>query len=296
MAAVVGLTSASMAGKPGFLRFVSAAFNARPFGMFVPPNWIALAATGLLGLAEPGIWVIGAGFELAYLLVLASNERFQRAVAPAPAARSADDWTARTGRALLQLSETDRRRYQQVAERCRSIIELQVKDSVGGAIAMEAQHESLARLAWLYLRLLVGRHTIRKVQADANPADELPGALAALESRLGSGETLTAELRRSLEGQAEILRQRIEHRKEAARQVAFIESELVRIEQQVELIREQAALSTDPATLSGRIDEITATLGGTSQWIRDQQQMFGAMDDLLSEPPLPRAEPQKERQ
>jgi hypothetical protein len=264
--------------------------------MFVPPNWIALAATGLLGLAEPGIWVIGAGFELAYLLVLASNERFQRAVAPAPAARSADDWTARTGRALLQLSETDRRRYQQVAERCRSIIELQVKDSVGGAIAMEAQHESLARLAWLYLRLLVGRHTIRKVQADANPADELPGALAALESRLGSGETLTAELRRSLEGQAEILRQRIEHRKEAARQVAFIESELVRIEQQVELIREQAALSTDPATLSGRIDEITATLGGTSQWIRDQQQMFGAMDDLLSEPPLPRAEPQKERQ
>jgi hypothetical protein len=64
----------------------------------------------------------------------------------------------------------------------------------------------------------------------------------------------------------------------------------------VELIREQAALSSDPTTLSSRIDEITATLGGTSQWIRDQQQMFGAMEDLLSEPPLPQAVPQKERQ
>ena len=295
MAAVVELTSASMAGKPGFFRFVSAAFSARPFGMFVPPNWLALAATGLLGLAEPGIWVLGAGLELGYLLLLASNERFQRTVAPVTVTTPADDWTARTCRALLQLSEADRRRYQQVAERCRSIIELQVKDSVGGAIAMEAQHESLARLAWLYLRLLVGRHTIRKVQAEAGPAADLPAALTALDARLGD-DTLTAELRRSLEGQAEILRQRIEHRKEAARQVAFIESELVRIEQQVELIREQAALSTDPTTLSSRIDEITATLGGTSQWIRDQQQMFGAMEDLLSEPPLPQAVPQKERQ
>ena len=48
--------------------------------------------------------------------------------------------------------------------------------------------------------------------------------------------------------------------------------------------------------LSRRIDEIAATLGGTSQWIRDQQQIFGGMDDLLLDvtpPPLVRA---KERQ
>ena len=53
----------------------------------------------------------------------------------------------------------------------------------------------------------------------------------------------------------------------------------------MELIREQAALSTDPELLSQRIDEIAATLGGTAQWIRDQQQVYGAMEDLLTEPP-----------
>jgi hypothetical protein len=53
----------------------------------------------------------------------------------------------------------------------------------------------------------------------------------------------------------------------------------------VELIREQAALTTDPEVLSQRIDQIAATLGGTGQWIRDQQQVYGAMEDLLTEPP-----------
>jgi hypothetical protein len=290
-----------MAAKPGFLRFVTAAFNARPFGMIVAPNWVGLAAAALLGFVEPGFWAIGAGLELGYLVLLANNERFQRTVVAdalaAPGATTttaADDWTARTGRALLQLGDADRRRYQALAERCRSIIGLQVKNSAGEAYGLEAQHESLARLAWMYLRLLVGHDSIEKVQSEQRSGPDLTTALATLETRLKS-EPLADDLRHSLEGQAEILKQRITHRTEATRQLTFIDSELTRIEQQVELIREQAALSTDPALLSQRIDEITATLGGTSQWIRDQQQIFGAMDDLLTEPAPPPLTRTKER-
>jgi hypothetical protein len=77
----------------------------------------------------------------------------------------------------------------------------------------------------------------------------------------------------------------LDRRAEAERKLGFLDAETERLEQQVELIREQAALSTDPAQLSQRIDEITASLGTTSQWIRDQQQVFGAMDDLLSDAP-----------
>jgi hypothetical protein len=282
-----------MAAKPGFFRFVAAAFNARPFGMFVAPNWIGVAAAGLLGFVEPGFWAIGAGLELGYLVLLANNGRFQRTVTAATLAASpsngtsaGDDWTARTGRALLQLGDPDRRRYQALAERCRSILDLQVKGSTGTTVGLDSQHEGLARLAWMYLRLLAGRDTIQKVQNDQRTGPDLATSLAGLEARL-QGTELADDLRRSIEGQAEILRQRIAHRAEAAKQLTFIDAELARIEQQVELIREQAALSTDPTLLSQRIDEITATLGGTSQWIRDQQQIFGAMDDLLTEPTPP---------
>ena len=34
-----------------------------------------------------------------------------------------------------------------------------------------------------------------------------------------------------------------------------------------------------------RIDQIAATLGGTTQWIKEQQQIYGKVDDLLEEPP-----------
>jgi hypothetical protein len=267
---------------------VTAAFNARPFGMVVAPNWVGLGAVALLGLANPGFWVLGAGLELGYLLVLSTNERFRRTVDAQVAPEVDDEWTARVARALLELNERDRRRYQAVAERCRSIIDLQVKHSPAGSVGLEAQHAGLARLTWMYLRLLLARQAIDKVHGQAAPAQDLPGMLALLERRLAA-EQLTEELRRSIEGQADILRQRINHRAEAERQMTYIDAELTRIEHQVELIREQAALSTDPVLLSSRIDEITATLGGTSQWIRDQQQLIGAMDDLLTDtaPPAP---------
>jgi hypothetical protein len=79
----------SMAAKPGFFDYVAAAFNARPFGMFVAPNWIGLGAFGLLGMLNPGFWVIGAGLELGYLLTLSTNPRFQRCWPPPRSGTSA---------------------------------------------------------------------------------------------------------------------------------------------------------------------------------------------------------------
>ena len=277
--------------KPGFMQYLAAAFNARPFGMIVAPNWIGIAAVGLLGFAEPGFWVLGAGLEMGYLLLLATNERFQRTVnATAPSKpKPADDWTARIGRALLALNEEERRRYQALADRCSSVIDLQVRHSTTGLVGLEAQQDGLARLTWMYLRLMLARQAIARIRTEAGSGGDLPASLASLERRLAD-ESVGGELRRSLEGKAEILRQRISNRAQAEEQMTYIESELERIEQQVELIREQAALSTDPAMLSRRIDEIAATLGGTSQWMRDQQQLIGAMDDLLTEaapPALP---------
>lgn len=273
------------APKPGFLSYVSAAFNARPLGMFVAPNWVGLAAFGLLGLTEPGFWVLGAGLELGYLLMLATNERFQRLIASKPQSAARHEWNDRISRLTARLDRPDRERYDALAERTRSIIDIQTHGGADVPHGIEAQADGLGRLLWMFLRLLVARRAIDTVLADSSTGDgAFERRVQALE-RQAADEATDADLRRSLAGQIDILGQRIQQRDEAERKLAYTDAEVTRIEQQVELIREQAALSTDPEILSRRIDDIAATLGGTGQWIRDQQKVYGAMEDLLSEPP-----------
>ena len=273
-----------MAAKPGFFDYLSAAFNARPIGMFVAPNWIGLATFGLLGVANPGFWVLGAGLELGYLLTLATNKRFQQTVNARPISASREEWNQRIQKVLGKLEPGDRRTYEALAERCRSIIDLQLQGASEPPHGIDAQAESLGRLSWMFLRLLLARATISSVLGGTQNDAELQRKIGALE-RQHAQAGLSEELARSLSGQLEILRQRLQQRTDGDRKLAYIEAELERIQQQVELIREQAALSSDPELLSQRIDEITATLGTTGQWIRDQQKIYGAMEDLLTEPP-----------
>jgi len=279
-----------MAGRPGFLDYVTAAFNARPIGMFVAPNWVGLTAFGLLGVANPGFWVLGAGLELGYLLTLATNRRFQQTVDARPITAARQEWNDRIQRVLGRLTPEDRRVYDELSERCRSILELQLQGTTDSPPGLETQADGLGRLSWTFLRLLLARRTIGTVLGGARNDLDLQRKMAALE-RQQQQPGLSEELARSIGGQLEILRQRLTQRSEGDRKLVFIEAELERIQQQVELIREQAAVSSDSDLLSRRIDEITATLGATGQWIRDQQQVYGAMEDLLTEPPPLVADP-----
>jgi hypothetical protein len=307
--------------RPGFWQYIRAAFNARPIGMFVAPNWIGLAAFGLLGYAvDPGFWVLGAGLELGYLSVLATNARFQRLVSGSVSAGSAQFPGQKVQQALASLSPNDRERYRLVESGCQSILQLQFYGATD-APGYRMQAESLGRLTWMYLRLLVTRQTIQNVLVAPAPAQAarpgdprwrqtpppLPTAQADGESRLLQGrladlrarladQTLTEDLRRSLSSQADLIQQRIDRRATAANKVAYIDAELTRIEQQVELIREQAVLSTDPESFSQKIDEIGATLSGTGEWIAEQQRVLGAMNDLLEGTPISGAPRQKQSQ
>jgi hypothetical protein len=273
--------------KVGFGDYIRAAFNARPMGMFVAPNWIGLGLFGFLGILNPGFWLIGAGLELGYLGLLATNPRFQRTVAASRLARNQGDWQARLSSLVKQLGEADQARYRLFEHRCRSILEQQSRNSLSAPV-FDTQGEGLGRLTWIFLRLLLTRQSIERIVRESTGADEdsarLKERVGQLEARLKE-DSLTEELRKSLSSQSEILRQRLERRSEARDKLAFLDAELTRIQEQVELIREQAILSTDPEALSERIDQITTTLGGTTQWIREQQQIYGAMEDLLTEPP-----------
>ena len=271
---------------PGVGDYIRKAFNARPIGMFVPPNWIGLGIFGVLGLINPGFWVIGLGLEAGYLWALGTNHRFQRFVAASQQVQTRQQWQAKVAALAHQLNSEDQQRYRNLEERCRTLLEQQVHLQTPSS-GLQAEGEGLGKLLWVFLRLLLTRQAITRI---IRSAVEKPDDASAIEERIRSLQAqlsgpMTEDLKKSLAGQIEILQQRLQKRSEAKDKLAFLDAELMRIQEQVELIREQAVLSADPETLSQRIDRITTTLGGTTQWMRDQQKIYGAVEDMMSEPP-----------
>lgn len=274
--------------KPRFRDLLRAAFSARPLGMVVPPNWVALAGFGLLGLLSPGFLVIGAGLEIGYLAALVTNPRFQRFTAGLQLAASHGAWDGKLEPLLKSLDDADRKRYEALDARCRGI--LATRNGAGVPTDDVTHAQALARLTWVYLRLLATHRNVdRALRApgeDGRPTTDaaLTQRLADLRKRLEQ-PSLDDDLRRSLGSQADIVEQRLAQRKAARETQDYVEADLDRIEEQVDLLREQSALQTDPEALSRRLDEIVGGLGGTTQFIAEQQKVYGAVEDLLTEPP-----------
>lgn len=280
-----------------FSRYLKEAFHARPLGMFVAPNWIGVAAFGLLGVVlDPAFLLLGAGLEFGYLLLLATNPRFRKVVEGQELLAAQRAGAQRQIARLANLVPLDQQRYRALEDRCRGILDQQKTVDIS-ASDLRAQGEGLARLTWIYLALLVTRQNINHVlgaSLDIAAEERLKERVTRLGDQV-KGDAVSEDLRKSLTGQIEILQQRMEKQKEARDKLAFIEAELTRIEEQVELIREQAAVTADPKTVSGRIDQVAADLTGRSQWLREQQQVYGRVEDLLSDPPpaldVPNPEP-----
>ncbi|HSN96964.1 MAG TPA: hypothetical protein VLS89_01660 [Candidatus Nanopelagicales bacterium] len=266
--------------QPGPRRYLKAAFNARPIGMFVAPNWIFLAAFALLGVLNPGFWVLGAGLELAYLFILSNSARFKQLVDSQHAAAQLAPARARVDEVLGKLDRGARARYERLAERCQRL----ARDPEGDATVSAVQRGALDRLLWMFVQLLRTRQALAALLREAEARGESQPALlhradAVAKERAGADESLG----RSLAAQEDLLRQRAARQGEAQSKLAQVEAELDRIEHQVELMREEAVVSADPGAVSLRIDAVSAGLSETMSWVRAQPDL--GVEELLDEAP-----------
>ncbi|MFZ5480419.1 MAG: hypothetical protein ACOZNI_26890 [Myxococcota bacterium] len=233
-----------------FHQYVVAAFNAKPRGMLFPPNWALVGAFGLLGILNPGFWLVGAGVELAYLLAMVTNARFRRLV------EGVEDLAAKLG-------EEDRERLAELDLRCAAAL----KNEPGLAAALDALRDA-------YLQLLLTRAAIVSVLREDPETDRtsLERDLREVQRRARNAED---RLRDSLVGQADVLERRLAAWKAAESKLEIVATEISRIEDQVELLREQAVLEHDPAVTARRVDEVSASLGKTHAWLEQQRAVYG---------------------
>lgn len=268
-------------------RYVSRAFLLRPRGMLFPPNLALLGTFALLGFAFHGFWLIGAGVELAYLLAVITNAGFRAAVDRDEAGESAAD--DEVEQRVKGLSSGARRRYEELKDRCQSVLDAGRADDHPETVA----HRSgvLGTLLGVALSLLERKDTLTALLGETD--EDFGAKLATLDRRLAETD-LAAELRRSLEAQRAIVAERAAGRRTATDRVEAIDSELARIEQQAELLREQTVLDEDPARVGERIDALTGTLQSTREWLNEQRRLDGLVDE--SEPAAPRLAARRARQ
>ncbi|NUQ77298.1 MAG: hypothetical protein HUU21_27500 [Polyangiaceae bacterium] len=271
--------------KPGLRRYIKAAFNARPLGMFIAPNWIALGAFGLLGLVNPGFWVLGAGLELAYLYILSQSQRFRDHIDSLSGSKSMDDGRARLEALLAHLDRESQARWRQLSNRCQQILDTQPEDRVG----LDVQADELGRLLWLYAKLLRTRVMLEGLLREVRQKGEDERTLERRANELTRSleQASSDAMRRSIEAQIDILKRRAGRQAEAQAKLAHVDADLARIEQQVELLREETLLTSDASGLSRRIDTASSALTETVQWVKEQEDATADLDELLGEePPL----------
>lgn len=251
-----------------------AAFVARPLGMPIPPNLMALAAFALLGaFVSSGFWVLGAGLELAYLLTLSGNPRFRRAVDAQTSASEASPSDRRYHAMLTQLHATQRERHTHIESRAREIF-----TTLGDSPLLTTHSASLEQLVWLNLRLLLARQAIAAVVMGAHAErDRLDQQEAQIVQRL-SDQTITPELRRSLEQQHAVIDQRQAAHADALRRQEHVDAELGRIDQQIALIREQALLATNEESVGASLDALAVSFNEANRWLHEQRDLLGSLD------------------
>lgn len=244
----------------------------------MPANQMALGLVGLLGLINPGFWLLGAAAELGYLAWLSSNDRFQKLVRAERRMGVQEDWESRVLGAVERLSPASRERYDHLLAECRRVLGMSVDldaSSLGGV--RDLRSNSLNQLLWIFLRLLRSRELIEDNVAGVD-RQGLEADVQRLEARIAEVDhDHDAALARSLVGTLDIQRRRLANLERAAGSLGVIEAELDRIEQHVELIREEAAVSGKTEALSTRLDAVTDAMSETNRWMTDNAELFGSL-------------------
>jgi hypothetical protein len=254
------------------------AFNARPLGMPVPPNWFGIAAFGLLGaLVNPGLWLIGVGLEGMYLWWLSKNQRFRNVV---DAEAGFSDSTSRYETLLASLDSTAQSQQYEVEREAAEIVGLLQRSQAG-----DSQIGDVRQLAWLHLKMLSARASFAEVVSVADrERKKLDEQERRCRARLAESDT-DEDLRRSLEQQLEVIQSRHQAHADAERRLELVDAELGRLRQQVSLVREQSLLATDANGIALTLDSLSASLNEANRWLKDQREIFAGFETFNDEPP-----------
>jgi hypothetical protein len=247
----------------------------------LPVNALAALGFAILGLGHPAFWLLGAGLETAYLATLASHPRFQRLVDAQRRSQTTAQVEEGRQELIRKLDPAARKRLTLLEEKRERILQL-ARESRAGAFELESQRDALDRMAWIYLKLLVGRHHLEASRVHASEAD-LQRRIAELERSMATTGTSSA-LRESQAATLKILQQRLGNLGRFEQTLEQVDSDLARIEAQVDLALENAGLRGSGAAVTANL-ELAGQILDDELYFGDSERAVLALDEAYGAPP-----------
>ncbi|HSI86476.1 MAG: hypothetical protein ACAI35_23660 [Candidatus Methylacidiphilales bacterium] len=217
----------------------------------IPLNCVALAGAGVLGFGNAGFWFLGAALEATYLLALATNPRFQAVINARDIQLQNVDVAGEKGKLLAVLIPPAQQRLQALEQKCAKAIDI-IKGDPSKEFLVESNRDALNNLAWIYLKLLVAQHHLMQTPG-VEGSGELQKQIAKVKRELES-VSLSPSLRDSKSATLRISEQRLANMHQRDQTLSEVESDLTRIEAQVDLAVENARLRDQGVLVSGNID------------------------------------------
>jgi hypothetical protein len=243
----------------------------------VPVNALGATAFAILGFAQPAFWFLGLAIEAAVVPSLAFSPRFQKVV-QAQSIQTDQVDAAQKRLALVKVLEpAARQRLSSLIDKCNRILEV-YRSQQAESYVLDSNDQALQSLHWVYLKLLVARHHLQD-PVNSDTEQSLEKKIKEIDQDLREGEE-TEALRQSKTATLGILKKRLANILRKQQTLEEIESDLTRIDNQVDLILENATMQGKPQTISADIELASDLLGGSvfgedESAISDLEQTYG---------------------
>ncbi|HTP67736.1 MAG TPA: hypothetical protein VMJ35_02430 [Dongiaceae bacterium] len=225
----------------------------------IPVNALAASAFAILGFGHPGFWLLGLAAEAVIVPSLAFNKRFQNVVDAEQRQVSSGDSQAKRS-SLVQLLPADyKRKLSDLERKCDKVLEV-YRNAQADEFIIDTNREALDNLKWVYLKLLIARYHLLTAGTEDTP-EVLSKKIDSLQAELSNSQD-TAALRQSKAATLDILKRRLANVQKREQSVEEVESDLTRVESQVDLILDNAAMQGKPQTISTDIELASDLVSG----------------------------------
>lgn len=225
----------------------------------IPVNVLAAAGFLILGFGHPGFWFLGLAAEAAIVPTLAFNKRFQNVVDAQDRQLSDGDSQAKRNSLIQTLPPDYKKRLADLERKCGKVLEV-YRGAQADDFIVDTNRGALENLKWVYLKLLIARYHLLTAGTDDTP-QSLVKKINSLQQELQDSNE-SAALRQSKTATLDILKRRLANIQRREESLEEVESDLTRVESQVDLILDNAAMQGKPQTITTDLELASDLVSG----------------------------------